>query len=145
MQEEQNYGRPEYEGPRIAPGPVALDDREERNWSVLAHLSTFLNLFTGFLGPVAALVIWLVYRDRSPKVAFHAMQSMWFQVTGLIILGVGWAVTGLLTTILIGILLIPGMAVLSIAPFAYSAYAAYRVGRQEDYRYPLIADLVQGR
>ena len=26
----------------------------ERVWSVLAHLSTFLNLFTGFLGPVAA-------------------------------------------------------------------------------------------
>ena len=145
MQEEQNYGRPEFGGPQVAPGPAVLDAREERNWSVLAHLSIFLNLFTGFLGPAAALVIWLVYKDRSPKVAFHAMQSMWFQVAGLIVLGVGWAITGLLTAVLIGFLLIPGMAVLSIAPFAYATYAAYKVGRDRDYRYPLVADLVQGR
>jgi uncharacterized Tic20 family protein len=32
--------------------------------SILAHLSMFLDLFTGFLGPVAALIIWLVYKDR---------------------------------------------------------------------------------
>jgi uncharacterized Tic20 family protein len=33
---------------------------DERAWSALAHLSTFLNVFTGFLGPVAAFLIWLV-------------------------------------------------------------------------------------
>jgi hypothetical protein len=36
----------------------------------------FLNLLTGFPGPVAALVIWLAYRDRWSRVAFHALQSM---------------------------------------------------------------------
>ena len=36
----------------------------------LAHLSVFLNLFTGFLGPVAALVIWLMYKDKSSRVSF---------------------------------------------------------------------------
>src|SRR3712207_7207394 len=34
-------------------GPTAMAARDERTWSVLAHLSMFLNLFTGFLGPVA--------------------------------------------------------------------------------------------
>src|SRR3712207_4185391 len=61
-------------------GPTAMIAQEERTWSALAHLTMFLNLFTGFLGPVVALIIWLVYRDRSRKVAFHALQSMWYQV-----------------------------------------------------------------
>jgi len=104
----------------------------------------FLNLFTGFLGPVAALIIWLVYKDRSRKVAFHALESMWYQIGWLVILAVGWTVTGLLTMILIGFLLIPVMAIVSVVPFVHAAYAAYRVSGDEGYRYPIAADLVEG-
>ncbi len=130
---ERNYG--------VAP----MDARDERTWTILAHLSMFLNLFTGFVGPVAALVIWLVYRDRSPRVAFHALQSMWYQVAWVVILGVGWAVTGLLTLVLIGFLLIPVMALITLVPFVHAAYAAYHVGRDGEYRYPLVADLIENR
>ena len=127
-------------------GPAMMAAREEeRTWSALAHLSMFLNLFTGFLGPVVALIIWLVYRDRSSKVAFQALQSMWYEVAWLVILAVGWAFTGLLTLILIGFLLIPVMALVSVVPFAHAAYAAYRVRKDGDYRYPFVADLVEAR
>lgn len=136
--EQQNYGMAE----DIGAGVRAQD---ERTWSVLAHLSIFLNLLTGFLGPVAALVIWLVYRDRSERVAFHALQSTIYQAAWLVILGVGWALTGLLTFVLIGFLLIPGMAVISIFPFLHGAYVAYKVGKDEDYRYPYVADLIEQR
>lgn len=119
--------------------------QEEGTWSVLAHLSMLLNLVTGFLGPVAALVIWLVYRDRSPRIAFHALQSMWYQVAWLLILAIGWTITGLLTLVLIGFLFVPVMALISIVPFVHSAYAAYKVSSGEDYRYPLVADLIQNR
>ena len=71
-------------------GRKAMSAQDERTWSIFAHLSMFLNLITGFLGPVAALIIWLVYRDRSPRVAFHALQSMWYQIGWLGILAVGW-------------------------------------------------------
>jgi uncharacterized Tic20 family protein len=125
--------------------PMAMSVQDERTWSILAHLSMFLNLFTGFLGPVAALVIWLVYRDRSQKVAFHALQSMWYQVGWLVILAVGWTVTGLLTIVLVGFLLIPVMAVVSVVPFAHAGYAAYMVSQGEGFRYPLAADLVESR
>ena len=139
--EEQNYGMVrEHEASQ-----VAMSAQEEKSWSILAHLSVFLNLFTGFLGPVAALVIWLVYRDRSPRVAFHALQSMWYQVAWLILLSIGWAFTGLLMLILIGFLLVPVMALLTLVPFAHAAYAAYRVGRGDSYRYPVIADLIEDR
>jgi uncharacterized protein len=121
-----------------------ISTQEERTWSVLSHLSMFLNLLTGFLGPVVALIIWLLYKDRSRKVAFHALQSMWYQIGWLVILAVGWTVTGLLTTILIGFLIIPVMAVLSVVPFVHAAYAAYRVSKGEEYRYPIAADLTDG-
>ena len=136
--DKQNYESLEWHDQRV------IGAQEERTWSVLSHLSMFLNLFTGFLGPVAALIIWLVYKDRSRKVAFHALESMWYQIGWLVILAVGWTVTGLLTMILIGFLLIPVMAVVSVVPFVHAAYAAYRVSRDEGYRYPIAADLVEG-
>ena len=126
-------------------GVAAMDTQDERTWSVLAHLSMFLNLVTGFLGPVAALVIWLIYRDRSPKVAFHALQSMWYQIGWLVILAVSWTITVFLTIVLIGFLLIPVMAIVSVVPFVHAGYAAYRVSKGEDYRYAFVADLIKGR
>ncbi len=88
-----------------------------------SHLSVFVNLLTGFLGPVVALIIWFVYRDRSERVSFHALQSALYQLA--------WAV-------------IPVMIVLSEVPFVHMAYAAYKVNRGVDYRYPLVADLIGG-
>ena len=126
-------------------GPVTMGTQEEKTMSVLAHLSIFLNLVTGFLGPVAALIIWLVYRDRSSNVGFQALQSMWYQVAWLVILVAGWTVTTLLMLVLIGFLLVPVMALITLVPFVHSAYAAYRVSKDGGYRYPLIADIIEGR
>jgi uncharacterized protein len=126
-------------------GTVAMGTQEERTWSVLAHLSIFLNLVTGFLGPVAAMVIWLVYRDRSSRVASQALQSMWYQVAWLVILFVGWTLTTLLMLVLIGFLLVPVMALITVVPFVHGAYAAYRVSKDGEYHYPLIADLIEAR
>jgi uncharacterized Tic20 family protein len=126
-------------------GQTTMSAQDERTWSILAHLSMFLNLFTGFLGPVAALIIYLVYKDRSSGVAFNALQSMWYQVGWLVILAAGWTVTALLLVVLIGFLLIPVMAIVSVVPFVHAGYAAYRVSKGEDFRYPFAADLVEGR
>jgi uncharacterized Tic20 family protein len=104
----------------------------------------FLNLLTGFLGPVGALVIWLMYKDRSPRVSFHALQSLWYQVAWMVILTVGWVVAGILTVVLIGFLLFPVMILLTVVPFVHMGYAAYKVSQGVDYRYPLVADMVDG-
>ncbi len=126
-------------------GPVTMGTQEEKTMSVLAHLSIFLNLVTGFLGPVAAMIIWLVYRDRSSNVGFQALQSMWYQVAWLVILVAGWTVTTLLMFVLIGFLLVPVMALITLVPFVHSAYAAYRVSKDGEFRYPLIADMIEAR
>jgi uncharacterized protein len=141
---DHNYGVAGNEDPR-GHGPVVMGTQEEKTLSVLAHLSMYLNLVTGFLGPVAALVIWLVYRDRSRTVAFQALQSMWYQVAWLVILVAGWTITTLLMLVLIGFLLVPVMALISLVPFVHSAYAAYRVSKDGEFRYPLIADMIEAR
>ena len=126
-------------------GSRAMSAQDERTWSVLAHLSMFLNLVTGFLGPVAALIVYLVYKDRSPKVAFHALQSMWYQIAWLVILAAGWILTTFLMVVVVGFLLIPVMVVASVLPFVHAGYAAYKVNQGIDYRYPVAADLAERR
>jgi uncharacterized Tic20 family protein len=138
MPRDPNYGIPRgYEAKPLPYHPlgVGVGTTTERTWSALAHLSIFLNLFTGFLGPLAAFIIWLLYKDRSERIAFHAMRSMWYQVAWLAILAVGWVVTGILMVVLIGFLLVPVMSLLSLVPFVHAVYAAYKASRGEDYRY----------
>jgi uncharacterized Tic20 family protein len=140
QQRDPNYGR--QQEPQSIRTPVPMSVEDERTWSMIAHLSVLLNLITGLGGPVAALIIWLVYKDRSEKVAFHALQSLWYQIAWIVILAVGWSVTFVLMFVLIGFLLIPVMVLLSLVPFVHQCYAAYKVYQGVDYRYPIIADMI---
>ncbi len=126
---EENYGIQRDWEPRSAAVPRAtgghLGAADGRSWAALAHLSALLNIFTGFLGPVAAFVVWLVYRGRSPAVARHAMRSVVYQSVWLVALFVGWSVTFFLTAFLVGILLWPVMGVLTLGFFGHALYEAY--------------------
>jgi len=126
---EENYGmQREWEPQSVATlGPVSAAD--ERSWSALAHLSAFLNLFTGFLGPVAAFVVWLVYRERSSVVARHAIRSVVYQSIWLVGLFLGWTVTFFLTAFVVGVLLWPVMGILTLAFFSHASYEAYMAYR----------------
>ena len=55
-----------------------LSPSDERTWAMFAHLSILINLISGFLGLLAALIIYLVYKDRSRYVAYHSLQSLFF-------------------------------------------------------------------
>src|SRR5919106_4641362 len=145
MQQDPNYGSPPEE-PRLSRVPMGngMSAQDERTWSMIAHLSVLLSLVTGIGGPIAALVIWLVYRDRSRRVSFHALQSLWYQVAWAVILFVGWFVTGILSIIFIGLLLIPVMLIATLVPFVHQCYAAYKVYQGVDYRFPIIADMIDG-
>ncbi len=143
MQQDPNYGN-KREEPRLRGIPVGggMSLQDERTWSMLSHLSVLLNLITVIGGPIAALVIWLVYKDRSRRVAFHALQSLWYQVAWAVLLFIGWTVTFVLSFVFIGLLLIPVMVLVSLVPFVHQCYAAYKVYQGVDYRYLVIADMV---
>ncbi|MDQ3284397.1 MAG: DUF4870 domain-containing protein [Actinomycetota bacterium] len=143
QQENPNYARHQEE-PSLTQVPVRMSDQDERRWSMIAHLSILLCLITAIGGPVAALIIWLAYKDRSRMVALHALQSFWYQVAWIVILSIGWFVTYILMFVLVGFLLVPVMAIVSVVPFVHQCYAAYKISQGVDYRYPIIADMVDG-
>ena len=148
-QDRDNYGVEPWPG--AGPGPdgptTTMAPRDEDTWSALAHLSVYLNIVTGFLGPLAALAIWLVYKDRSSRVAFHALQSLWYQVAWMVVI-IGYSFFGFVLTLvtfgLASFVVVPLGVLLALVPFAHMAYAAYKVNQGVDYRYPWISDLVGG-
>jgi len=128
-----------------------LSPSDEHTWAMIAHLSVLGNLVTGFLGPVAALVIYLVYKDRSRYVAYHAMQSFVFQliwwVGGWALAGLAWTVSTVLTAVLIGLLCMPVACVISLIPLAalvYGIVGGVQTSQGQDFKYWLIGDWVRG-
>jgi uncharacterized protein len=141
--------------PQTQSTPVQpLSKAEERTWSMLAHLSVLLNLITGFAGPIAALIIYLIYKDRSRTVAYHALQAMIFQLIwwygGGLLIGAMWAVVGALSAIVIGIVLIPFallftfvLAILPLGAILYGIIGAVQVNQGQDFKYWLVGDWVR--
>lgn len=137
--------------PRNAYVVQPLSKEDERTWAMLAHLSILLNLITGFLGPVAAILIYAVYRERSRYVAYHAMQSFVFQLIAWVGAGilatVAWTISGIMAVVLIGCLLMPIALLISLIPLAalvYGVVGAIQVNSGQDFRYPLVGDWVRG-
>ena len=131
--------------------PAPLSPADERLWAMLAHLSVLLNLVTGFLGVGAALIIYLVYRNRSRYVAYQSLQALLFQLIfwggGGLLIGVVWAVVGLLSAVLVGIFLIPFaviatvvLAAFPVIAVVYGVIGALQCNQGEDFRYWLIGD-----
>jgi uncharacterized Tic20 family protein len=128
-----------------------LSQSDEKTWAMLAHLSILANLVTGLLGPVAALVIYLVYKDRSRYVAYQSMQSLVFQliwwIGGGVIVAIAWTVTGVLSAILIGLFCLPLACILSFIPLGalvYGVIGAIQCSQGSDFKYWLIGDWVRG-
>jgi uncharacterized membrane protein len=118
---------------------------------MLAHLSVLANLVTGILGPVIALVIYLVYKDRSRYVGFHAMQSFLFQliwwVGGGILAGIAWAISGALVAVFfLGCFLMPFALLITLMPvvaLVYGVIGAIQTSNGQDFRYWLVGDWVR--
>ena len=134
----------------IDPEPP-LSPSDERTWAMLAHLSVLLNIVTGFLGIIAALVIYLVYKNRSRYVAYQSMQSFVFQLIwwfgGGILAGLFWLVTGISSVVLIGLLCIPLACAISLLPLAamvYGVIGAIQCNNGQDFKYWLVGDWVRG-
>lgn len=141
-------GRTELSPTQVGPG-------DERTWGMLAHLSVLVNLVTGFGGPIAALIIYLVYRNRSRFISYHALQALIFQLIGWYgggtLIGIMWAMVGALSAVIIGVILIPFALVftlicglLPLGTLIYGCYGAYQVNQGKDFRYWLVGDWVRG-
>jgi len=131
--------------------PQPLSPGDERTWAMLAHLSMLVNLISGILGPVAALVIYMVYQNRSRYVAYHALQSLLLQLIGWVggwaVAGVAWGISGALSAFIIGFICMPFACLLSLVPLGALVYAiigAVQTSQGRDFKYWLIGDWARG-
>jgi uncharacterized Tic20 family protein len=129
------------------PGDSINPTSEERTWAMLAHLSILLNLITGFLGPLAAVIIYLVYKEKSRYVAYQSLQAFVFQliwwVGAGIVITFMWIFVGLLSAVVIGLCLIPFALIVSLIPIAalvYGVIAGLEANQGRDFRYWLIGN-----
>jgi len=135
----------------VSEPPAPLSQSEERTWAMLAHLSILLNLITGFLGPITALLIYLVFKDRSRYLAYQSMQSFVFQLVFWVGAGalaaILWVVSLLFSVLLVGLCLMPVALIISLVPIAalvYGVYAAIQCNDGVDFQYWLVGDWVRG-
>jgi uncharacterized protein len=115
-----------------APQPAAaapLSEAEDKQWAGFAHLG-------GILGPVPALIIWLVFKDRGPKTNVEGKEALNFQITLLIAYVVGW----ILAFVFIGFLILLAAWVVGII---FSIVGFTKVNAGESYRYPFALRLIK--
>lgn len=127
--------------------PAPLSPSEERQWAMLSHLGVLANLFSGILGPVVPLVIYMIYKDRSRYVAYHSLQALIFQliwwVGGGILAAIAWTATGILSVAIVGLLCAPFACIFSVMPFValvYGTYGGIQCNQGADFKYWLIGD-----
>ena len=144
MQQDPNLGgeRERVSQDQVGASTQTMSAQDERTWSIIAHLSVLL-VIVGLM-PFGALLVWLLYKDRSLKVRFHALQALWYQIAWIVIL-IAYA---LVSTVLssrnyrnLHVLLVAHPAAV---PLIHGCYAAYKVSQGVEYRYPYIADRIEG-
>ncbi len=117
---------------------------DEKTWAALSHLSILLAAITvGLLGPVAAFVIWLVKKDESDYVARQALQSLIYQIAVAVLSWVMWIIIAVLSVFVIGLCLIPIGLLINLAAVGYGCYAAYVCSLGQEFKYPLIWDMIK--
>lgn len=113
-----------------------MNEQEERNWAMGAHLSAlsgFIIPFGNLLGP---LIIWLTQKDKSAFVDAQGKEALNFNIT----IFIAAIVCGLLTFVLIGLLLLP---LLGIAWLVLAIMAGIKASKGEHYQYPYILRLIK--
>src|SRR5215213_9556898 len=144
MQQDPNLGseRERVSGDQVGASAGTMSAQDERTWSVIAHLSVLVALVG--LMPFGALLVWLLYKDRSEKVRFHALQALWYQIAWIVILIAYTFVSVVLSLVIIGIFMFFLLPILAVVPIVHGCYAAYQVSQGVEYRYPFIADRIEG-
>ncbi len=94
----------------------------------MAMLSYVLGIFTGFLGP---LVLWLIKKDQSKFVAFHALQALLLHA----VVTIGYILSSVLIVVLVGFITGPLFGLLGLV---FSILAGLAANKGEWYDIPVI-------
>ena len=116
-------------------GPSAPQD-DEKTVAVLTHLAGPIAALVsaGWLGFLGPLIVWFVYKDKSPFLRGASAGAFNFNVTLWLVNVAGWVCVLTLILAPLGFVLIAAYWVMLLV---CHIMAAVRAGRGEVYRYPL--------
>lgn len=106
-----------------------IDDKDERMWGMLCHLSALSGLIIPFGNLIGPLVVYSLKKDEYTFVADQGKESLNFQISILIYL----MISGIAVLLLVGIfflLFVPFIAIV------LTVLAGVRANDGEYYRYP---------
>lgn len=119
-----------------APSPGTALDSGARNWGAIAHASALVGLVIG-LSALGPLVVYLIRKDDDPWVRAQAAEALNFNISWLIWGAALALVTFILVFVLIGLFLLPVLALGVVAWLVLVIVAAVKASRGEAFRYPL--------
>ena len=145
---------------------------EDKLWAAVAHGSVWITFLlsaptSGVSLPFVVFVplaIYILFRERSDFIAFHALQAFVLQLvctigalTAFLVGGLVWliglVIAAMLMVVLIGFVIMPlwvligivasiALALMPLAGLVLATIATVRVHTGNDFRYPFIADWV---
>jgi uncharacterized protein len=119
---------------------------DQRNWGMIAHLAALAGLVFPLFGTmIGPLIVWLIKKDESRFVAFHAVQTMFFQMAIFVILLPIVSVAGVLLTYLPCVSIIPlSLAgAIYLGAMAYSLVGGLQINAGKDFEYYFIGEKVR--
>ena len=111
-------------------------NKEQRTWAMLCHLSSFAGLLIPFGSVIGPLIVWLAKKDEMPLVAEHGRKSLNFQLTMMI----AYIVSFLLIFVVIGVILLPVIAVFA---FIMVVVSAIKANDGKEVNYPLSIEFIK--
>ena len=113
----------------------------DRQWAAGAHVAALLaamltSLWAGVAGAIAALVVWMLVRDKSAFATEHAKEAVNFNLSMFIYAAI--AVVLVIFTLGIGLIVaLPMWLVLALAWIVCTLLAAFKAYDGQPYRYPI--------
>lgn len=118
------------------PLPSGAPSAEDRQWGLFAHLSALAGLVIPFGNVLGPLIIWQVKKDTLPFAADQGKEALNFNIT----VAIAAVISGLLTFVLIGFLLLP---LVGLAWLIFTVLGAIKANNGEAYRYPFALRLIK--
>lgn len=116
-----------------APPP---DDKDEKLWATLCHLSAFAIYVSGIGHIVGPLIVWLIKKDQYPLVDDQGKEVLNFQIS----MTIYYCVCIPLVCVYVGIALLLALWVFGIV---FTIIGAVKASTGQPYRYPLCIRLLK--
>lgn len=130
------------------PKKVTPPAKEDNTLASLSHFSILACFIIGPFCVAIPLIIWLLEQNKpkgSKKLIFEAKQAFFYQVALFLATTVLGVIVGVLTIIVIGLILIPLLAIVFLAGVGYGVYGGIKVSQGESFRYKYVTDFVESK